>query len=348
MPSTLPRLAGLAAALLLTACGATSTTAPAEPDAPSATSTPDAAVTVYPDFNALWNYSDPAGTEAVFRARLADEPPATLDERLQLETQIARTLGLQRDFDGAHALLDTIEPQLDDTTPVARVRYLLERGRALRSGGDAPASIPLFVEAWDLARDAGYDGYAVDAAHMVGIAETGEASLEWNLTAIEYAEQSEQDEGQRWLGSLYNNTGWSLHDLERYDEALDLFERALVFREGTGNTTTIRIAKWCVGRVLRSLERYDEALAIQQALHDEYAADGEPSGYVFEELGELHLVMGDGDAAAPFFAEAYGVLSQDPWLMSNEADRIARLAELGGVDVDAATEGGDDGAPADD
>lgn len=330
--SNLPRAIALACALSVAACGAAATT-----DEPGDTvAVPPAdegdTLTVYPDFNALWTFSDPAGTEALFREQMSSAPPATLDERLQLQTQIARTFSLRRMFDEAHALLDEVEAELDTATPVARVRYLLERGRTFNSAGERSTALPLFVAAWDAARDAGYDGYAVDAAHMVGIAESGEASLEWNLRAIAYAEQSDHDEGQRWLGSLYNNTGWSLHDLGRYDEALDLFERALVFREGTGNVTTIRIAQWCIGRVLRSLERYDEALGIQQTLRDEYAADGEPSGYVFEELGELHLVLSDAETAAPWFAQAYAILSQDGWMMANEAERMARMAELGGVE----------------
>src|SRR5262249_52931333 len=53
-----------------------------------------------PDFDALWNYDQPAETERAFREALArTEAAALLGYRLELLTQIARTQGLQRRFD---------------------------------------------------------------------------------------------------------------------------------------------------------------------------------------------------------------------------------------------------------
>lgn len=282
------------------------------------------------DFDALWNYSDPAETEAKFRALLpnAEDHPDP-EYHVQLLTQIARTLGLQRKFEEAHVLLDKVESLLTEQTPAARVRYLLERGRAYNSSGKKERANPLFVEAWDRARELGADFHAVDAAHMVAIAETGEAGLEWNMTAIEYAEQSEDERARGWLGSLYNNTGWSYHDLGAFEKALDLFERALAFREQQGNPANIRIARWCIARCLRSLGRVDEALQIQLALLEEARQAGSPDGYTHEELGELLILTGQVEQARPHFAAAYATLSQDPWLVENEPERLARLQDLG-------------------
>lgn len=54
------------------------------------------------DFEAMWNYSAPAETESKFRTTLkATEQPPNSEYVLQLQTQIARTLGLQRKFDEA-------------------------------------------------------------------------------------------------------------------------------------------------------------------------------------------------------------------------------------------------------
>ena len=41
------------------------------------------------------------------------------------------------------------------------------------------------------------------------------------------------------------------------------------------------------------------------------------------------LALGRADEARPYFAQAYALLSQDEWLMDNEAARVARLKELG-------------------
>jgi electron transport complex protein RnfB len=56
-------------------------------------------------------------------------------EALEIDTQIARALGLQRRFDAAHATLDAVSPGLAAVDPRVRVRYLLERGRAYNSSG---------------------------------------------------------------------------------------------------------------------------------------------------------------------------------------------------------------------
>jgi hypothetical protein len=88
----------------------------------------------------------------------------------EVSTQIARTLGLQRKFAEAHALLDAIEPRLTGLPTHVRVRYLLERGRVFNSSGAPERAVPLFAEALELAEADKDEFYAVDAAHMLGIA----------------------------------------------------------------------------------------------------------------------------------------------------------------------------------
>ena len=56
-----------------------------------------------PDFDALWDYDQPAKTEAAFRALLPQaEASGDSSYYIELLTQIARTQGLQRDFAAAH------------------------------------------------------------------------------------------------------------------------------------------------------------------------------------------------------------------------------------------------------
>lgn len=279
--------------------------------------------------DSLWNYDDPAASEARFRAHLQDtEQGDDAGYHAEVMTQIARAQGLQGQFDSAHATLDQVETMLTPALTRATVRYLLERGRAYNSSGDRAKAIPLFVKAWETAKSAGEDFYAVDAAHMIAIVEEGEGALEWNMKAVEYAEASSQARARNWLGSLYNNIGWTYFDMGDYSAALDIFQKALAFREVSGNLKTIRIARWCIGKVLRVLGRVDEALTIQQALLAEYEADDDQPGYTYEELGECLLALGQIDAAKPHFAKAYAVLAQDSWLVQNEAERLARLKQL--------------------
>ena len=245
------------------------------------------------DFDSLWDYADPAATEAAFRELLPEaERRRDADTLLQLQTPIARALGLQGRFDQAHALLDEVEGALTDELVTARVRYLLERGRAWNSGGQTERARPLFVEAWELAGAAGLDFHAVDAAHMVAIVEAGPAALQWNEKAVELAEASDDPRARGWLGSLHNNIGWVHHEAGRYDDALAVFERALAARLEQGETRRIRIAKWAIARTLRSLGRAEEALEMQRALQAEWSAEGGVDPYVDEEIAACLRALG--------------------------------------------------------
>lgn len=285
-----------------------------------------------PDFDRLWNYDDPAASEAKFRELLPKAEGANDPSYLaQLLTQVARAQGLQGKFDDAHKTLDRVEGMLRDDLKVARIRYLLERGRAFNSSKQVEKARPLFVQAWDIARAAGEDVLACDAAHMMGIVEPGDKGIEWNLKAMAVAEASKDPRVQGWLGALYNNMGWTYHDKGDYAKALELFQKGLAWRQERKQPVETRIAKWAVARALRSLGRIDEALTMQRALLAEFESIKEKDGFVFEELGELLLVQKKPDEARPYFVQAYEILSKDADFVANEAKRLARLKELAGA-----------------
>ncbi len=215
----------------------------------------------WPDFNDLWDYNDPAGTEVTFRNLLSDSTyPGDSSYVLQLKTQVARTLGLQRKFAEAHELLDEVELVVapDD---VASARLFLERGRLFNSAGQPTEAVPLFEQALAQAQRLEAAFYEVDALHMLAIADAAN-SLEWNTRAIQQAEMTSDARAHGWLGSLYNNMGWSLFDAGRLSEALDMFEKALGFRQEQGRPREIQIARWCIARTLRQMGRIEAALEI--------------------------------------------------------------------------------------
>ncbi|MEZ4868538.1 MAG: hypothetical protein R3C14_44825 [Caldilineaceae bacterium] len=279
------------------------------------------------NFDTLWDYSQPAQTEAHFRALL---PQFTEQNPLRLEllTQIARTQGLQRQFAAAHATLDEVEAALKQPPDRVTVRYWLERGRVFNSAGEPAQARPLFLAAWETATQLGEEYHAIDAAHMLGIIEPPEEQLGWNLKALEIARQATDPRARQWAGSLNNNIGWSYFDASDYTTALDYFQRALAAREEQKNERAIGIARWCIAKTLRVLGRVAEALAEQQALLAQYKAQGTEDGYVYEELGECYLALAQPEQAAPYFAQAYASLSQDPWLAANEAPRMERMQAL--------------------
>ena len=283
-----------------------------------------------PDFDDLWDYDNPAVTERKFRELLAQtRASGNISYLAQLLTQIARTQGLQRRFEDAHRTLDEADRLLTGQDARPRIRYFLERGRVFNSSGNPGESRPLFLRAWELAKASSEDFYAVDVAHMMAIIEPPEHQLEWNFKALELAESSSDPRARRWKGSLYNNLGWNYFDAMQYEKALEIFHKALRWREEQQSLKEIRIAKWCVAKTLRMLGRVEEALEMQKVLLDEYERIREKSGYVYEELGECLLAVGRRDEARRFFSQAYNELSKDEWLVANEPDRLKRLDELG-------------------
>jgi tetratricopeptide (TPR) repeat protein len=283
-----------------------------------------------PALDDLWDFDDPAASGARFRAAIdvaeADGDRTAADEA---RTQLARSLGLREQFDEAHEILDQVDADhpADDRV---RVRSHLERGRLLRSSGDAAASVMPFERAWELAGTIGEDGLAVDAAHMLALVDAPPGEATWHERALDLAHTSPDPAARRWRGSLWNNIGWARFQAGDLAGALAAFETALAARREQGRAKETRVAEWCVARCLRALGRPTEALAIQERLARETAAAGHlEDGYVAEEIGECLLAMGRDNEARPHFARAAALLGSDAWLAEHEPDRIARLRRLG-------------------
>ena len=295
------------------------------------------------DFDALWDYEHPDQTERAFRQLLPQaEHNHDRSYHLQLLTQIARTQSLQRKFAEAHQTLDGVQGELRAELLVPTIRYLLERGRTFNSSGSPGEALPLFQQAWDLAsRHAEAAFFAVDAAHMLAIASGSfEEQITWNMTALHAAEASTDEQARGWCGSLYNNLGWTYHDHGEYERALDYFQQALHWQQEHGNARKVRIARWCLGRTLRSLQRASEALALQEDLLAEWEkSEEEPDGYIFEEIAECLLILGRTAESQAYFAQAYARLRQhqDIWLVAQDPqkERLERLKRLGEVSEEA-------------
>ena len=111
-----------------------------------------------PEFDALWNFDDPAGTETRFREMLSKARESSNQEyAAELLTQIARAQGLQQKFAEAQATLDEVDALLKPGMKSAKVRTLLERGRVLNSSRNAEEAMPGFTEALRLAQDSGLE-----------------------------------------------------------------------------------------------------------------------------------------------------------------------------------------------
>ena len=280
-----------------------------------------------PDVAALWDFDDPTGSEARFRAALAE---ATQDAALSLRTQIARTLGLRSRFAEAQHELDAVDAELGDAGAEPRVRALLERGRVWRSQGDPARAQPLFLQAAQAAQAAGLEDLQVDALHMVALVQPEpEQQLAWTRRALAAARSAADPRARRWEASLTNNIGWSQHDAGRHDEALQSFRDALAARERDGaSPVRLREARWAVARELRALARHDEALGILRRLDAELRDTGASDGFVPEEIAENLLALGRAGEARPYFARAATELARLDSLERPDDARLARLQAL--------------------
>lgn len=262
------------------------------------------------DLEPLWDFGNPALSESRFHAALAG---AAGDDVLILQTQIARTYGLRRDFARAREILRDMEPRLAAAGAEPRIRHALELGRTYASAAhpkegqtpDAKARArALYVQAFELARKERFDGLAVDAVHMLAFVDTEPADqLKWAQQALALVEASTQPAARKWEASLRNNAGYALHRLGRYEEALSQFEQALALRRRGTDAAATRVAQWMVAWTHRSLGRLDVALQMQLQLEREWDAASAPDAHVFEELELLYRAKGDEARARHYAAK---------------------------------------------
>jgi tetratricopeptide (TPR) repeat protein len=279
------------------------------------------------DLRPLWDFGDLDTTERRFEERLAAEQDA--GARAELLTQIARVAGLRGDFDGGERLLGEAEP-LAESSPRARRRIELERGRLLRSGGDPEAALPLFVSACASAVEDGDLFIAADAAHMAAIAApTAEERRRWAERGIELAESG--DDARYWLGPLLNNLGWDLLEAGEHDAALEAFERALEHREETpADGKPIAIARYALAKALQELDRHGDAAAQLELAIAWTEAEGAPDGWFHEALAESCAALGRDEQAAHNASAALSLLPGADPSFEKDAERVERLRRLAG------------------
>jgi tetratricopeptide (TPR) repeat protein len=231
--------------------------------------------------DSLWDFSDPAASADRFR-QAADDEDHSLAQRAEFATQLARALGLLGRFEEAEAVLDAILLKLGEPAEVLLARVALERGRLRVAAERAREAVPLFTLAARHAAAAGSKFLALDALHMLALADDGHEE-EWAAEGFSVLGTVTEPRSRRWGVALHNNLAWYLHDTDRPDEALPHFEQALATAEECGTEDQRFIGRWAVGRCLRSLGRRDEARSIQEGL----AAERPDDPFVAAELAEL-------------------------------------------------------------
>jgi tetratricopeptide (TPR) repeat protein len=255
--------------------------------------------------DSLWDFSDLAASAERFRLAVNDENRPAAD-RIELATQLARAFGLLGRFTEADAVLDAalaaVGAPVEDPAPAVAgdsaavvgtavpaptnerllARIALERGR-LRVNAERPAEgVPFFTLAARHAAAAGSQFLALDALHMLALADAGHEE-EWAADGLALLERVTDARVRRWGVALHNNLAWHLHDSGRPEEALAHFELAVATADSVGTSDQRFIGRWALGRCLRTLGRTVEAQAIQERL----AAERPYDEFVRTELAEL-------------------------------------------------------------
>jgi tetratricopeptide (TPR) repeat protein len=255
--------------------------------------------------DSLWDFSDLAASAERFRLAVNDENRPAAD-RIELATQLARAFGLLGRFTEADAVLDAalaaVGAPVEDPAPAVAgdsaavvgtavpaptnerllARIALERGR-LRVNAERPAEgVPFFTLAARHAAAAGSQFLALDALHVLALADAGHEE-EWAADGLALLETVTDARVRRWGVALHNNLAWHLHDSGRPEEALAHFELAVATADSVGTSDQRFIGRWALGRCLRTLGRTDEARAIQERL----AAERPDDEFVRTELAEL-------------------------------------------------------------
>jgi tetratricopeptide (TPR) repeat protein len=274
----------------------------------------------------LWDFSDLDASEARLRARLAQEE--TDEGRAEVLTQLARVEGLRGAYDAADGLLEEARG-LAGGSGVATTRIALERGRVRRSSGDPAAAYPLFESAFASAVAGELWFLAGDAAHMAALAAPDrEASRRWTGRGLELADEHET--AAYWAGPLLNNLGWDSFDAGDFEGALDAFEAALDVRLRSADEEPVALARYAVGKALRSLGRPAEAIAHLEPAVAWADARGAPDGWYLEELAEAYAAVGRAAEAAEAARRALPLLFEADPGFANDASRSSRLQLLAG------------------
>jgi len=240
-----------------------------------------------PTIASLWDFNDPPGSRQRFLEAVArDDVRAETELLLEMQTQIARTYSLQREFTDAHRILDDVDRALHavprDAFPRARTRSLLERGRCHRSAGDTEASLPFFHDAEHVAASNDLWRLAIDAVHMIALAaSTPEERIAQNLRGMALVREHPEEHG--WTWALLNNLGEEYLGTHDYPKAIEAFSALADYQhKRSGHADMYTLKDLAKAHRLNGDPAY--SVRTMRALMDDLEARGTSDEWIREEL----------------------------------------------------------------
>lgn len=283
-----------------------------------------------PDIDGFWDGRDLADTERLIRSNLPLGAGPVTAAQVEALTQAVRLFSLQGNMKVAKEFLVCAESHLKDLTTEERlkpqIRYFLEEGRLHSVAMNPKRALESFRQAWELsAKIKKLDFLLIDAAYMLSTTLPVKEGKEWLRLGLETAVKSEHQLSHKWLPFLHMAAGWQSFDMYEFAKALTYFEMANKVSTNAVTPTVSRIAKWCLGRALRTMSRFDEAIQIQLEIESEMSSHGLSNGYVYLELAECYQALFQTDKAQPYFEMAYEKLKTDKWFMENSESQLLSI-----------------------
>ena len=235
-----------------------------------------------------WNFDDPAASELVFRDLL--ETTTNAVDRVVVQTQIARALGLQGKFEEGMSLIDSLA-DVDHTTLAWRA---IEMGRLHRSKGEIEPAGANFILAMSQSDqheeenpDPVLESLHFDAIHMYALVLSPADQITFTKDALSKLSESPNPLVRRWSVTFLNNLGMAYCEVGDWQSAYAAFLDAQGDARQLGDPNRIFPARYMVGWALRNLGRNEEALAHMTELQKDLLAAGRSDQYVEAELAIL-------------------------------------------------------------
>lgn len=225
----------------------------------------------------------------------------------EIETLIARCQAASgRVTEGKNAL-DILEKRLPSLEPqrLLSIRFNLERARIYVLEKQPSRARKNLSEAWSASVEEKNDYCIIDVAQVMGALVAAKEQQTWLQKGIEVAEASSQKIAKRWLPHLYISLGWKWHELRQFELALAAFEKVAPLPNDTVSPRANFIAKWSIGRVLRSMNHAEKALDLQTKLLPKALEINFMKGRVWEEIAENLTILKRKEDAEEYFRLTY-------------------------------------------
>ena len=279
----------------------------------------------------LWDFADPQASEKIFLKKMKEHSKSAF-EVWELQTQIARALGLQKKYIEAFHVLDSIQAGLEhapvcESKDLVGIRYNLERGRILLLIEKVEDSIRCFRFAYKLATKIDADDLSIDAIKMLLNLTSISERIDLGLRGISIATKRGNENLYLSIGELATGVGQAYLENKEYQNAIEQFMHARDIYSKLVDAEHTRITRRSMCVAQRGLGNYKEAL-LELRMQEEWLKKSDNiDGIVFEEIAENLLALGYSSSSI-YFSKALECFKTQDLIGDLDPKRISRMREL--------------------